>query len=152
MKFTCSVNVDLPRERVIELWENPDNLHHWQDGFISMEHISGAPGAKDAESLMLYDMGHRGTMELREVIIKNDLPHEFSGRYIGTAMENTMHNWFSELSDNKTEWKAEIHYIRLSGFMVKVMVFLMPGMFRKQVQKWMDQFKAFAENAEIYDA
>jgi len=30
--------------------------------------------------------------------------------------------------------------------MIKMMAFLMPGMFKKQTQKWLNQFKEFAEN------
>ena len=41
------------------------------------------------------------------------------------------------------KWEAEIDY-KFHGFMIRVMAFLMPGMFRKQAQNHLDNFKVFA--------
>ncbi len=49
MKYTCELIVNLPRQRMIELFDNPDNMHKWQPGLVSFEHLSGEsgqPGAK----------------------------------------------------------------------------------------------------------
>ena len=91
MKFICSVNINLPRTKVIELFDNSDNLKQWQDGFISFEHISGEPGKKGAKSQMRYKIGKR-EIELIETIITNNLPDEFIGHYKANAMENSMKN------------------------------------------------------------
>jgi hypothetical protein len=32
MNYTCEVVIDLPRDRVIELFDNPQNLTKWQPG------------------------------------------------------------------------------------------------------------------------
>ena len=56
MKFTCSVEIDLPIEKVIELYDDPDNLIEWQDGFVAIEPISGTPGAEGAKARMVYMM------------------------------------------------------------------------------------------------
>lgn len=45
----------------------------------------------------------------------------------------------------KTKYISEIEYTHFKGFMNKMMALHMPGMFKKQTQKWLDQFKAFAE-------
>ncbi len=147
MKFTCSVDIDLPRNRVVELWENDENLKEWQDGFISYEHQSGDPGKPGAQSKFLYKMGKKGQMELLETIEVNDLPEEFTARYEAASMVNTMKNHFIELDENKTRWETHIDYIEFRGFAIRLMARLMPGVFKKQVQKWLNQFKAFAENA-----
>ena len=144
MKFTCFVDIDLPVDRVIELFDNPDNLVEWQDGFVSFEHISGTPGQPGAKSKLTYKMGKRN-MDLIETINVRNLPEEFSGTYEGKSMLNTMSNRFSEFNTGVTRYEAEVEYLEFRGFMIKVMAFLMPGMFKKQVQKWMNQFKAFAE-------
>lgn len=144
MRFNCSVEIDLPRERVIELFDNPNNMKHWQDGFISFEHYKGETGQPGAESLIKYNINGR-EMELTETILVRNLPDEFSGLYESKMTLNTMKNYFHELSPTKTRWESEIEYTELRGFMVKMMGMFFPSMFKKQTQKWMDQFKKFAE-------
>lgn len=145
MKFSYSIDINAPREKVIELFINPDNLKHWQDGYEGIEHISGTPGETGAKKKMFYKQGKR-KMELLETIISNNLPDEFTGFYQHIHMENTMASRFEEINDGAgTRYTAEIEYTKLNGFMVKAMAFLFPGMFKKQAQKWYDQFKVFAE-------
>lgn len=147
MKFTCSVDIDLPRDRVIELFDNEENLNKWQDGFVSFEHLEGEKGKVGAKSKMVYKMGKKGkTFDLIETILVSNFPEEFTGRYEHIHMSNTMQNKFTVLSENKTRWEANIDYIEMKSFMLKVMAFIMPGMFKKQTQKWLNQFKTFAEN------
>ena len=60
-------------------------------------------------------------------------------------MDNTMKCRFVPLDDNKTRYEYEFEYTRISWVMPKLMAIIFPGMFRKQGEKWMRQFKAFAE-------
>ena len=145
MKFTCTVDIDLPLDRVVELYNNPDNMKYWQDGFISFEHVNGEPGKAGAQSHITYKMGKK-EMVLLETIVKRELPHTFNGTYEGDFGKNTMNNTFSKLSDNKTRWRADLEYLQANGFILKVMTKLFPGIMKKQTQKWSDQFKAWAEN------
>ncbi len=140
MEFTCTVDINAPIEKVVELFENPDNLHEWQDGYRSFEHMSGTEGAIGAKSKLIYDR-----LELIETIIRNELPHEFKATYEHKHMVNTMSCRFSELDTEKTRLEQEIHYTKFNGFMIKLMAKLFPRMFKKQVQKWLNQFKAFVE-------
>lgn len=144
MKFKCQVDIDLPREKVIELFDSVENMKHWQDGFISFEHLSGTQGEVGSKARIMYNMNGR-EMELIETVTVKNFPDEFSGTYVHKHMTNSMVNKFTWLGTNKTRWTAEIEYTQLNGFMIKMMAFLMPGMFKKQTQKWLEQFKAFAE-------
>ncbi len=141
MKFSCSVEIELPRSRVIELFDNPDNMRHWQDGFLSFTTLSGEPGKAGTTSKVRYK-----TVELTETIIENQLPLSLLCSYEGSWGKNMMHNYFEELSPNKTLWRSDLDYVEMKGFMMRIMKTLMPSMFRKQTQKWMDQFKVFAES------
>ncbi len=145
MKFTCTVDIELPRERVIELFDNPDNMIHWQDGFVSFEHVSGEAGEPGAQSHVTYKMGSR-EMVLLETVVLRDLPHAFHGTYEGTFGKNSMNNYFEELDTNKTRWKADVHYMQANGFIMKVMTKVFPGKMKKSTQKWMDQFKSWSES------
>ncbi len=144
MKFTCSVEINLPIDKVITLYDNTDNLKYWQDGFVSYKHISGIPGEKDAQSEFIYKIGKRD-MVLIETILVKDLPREFTGIYSTREMVNRMTNKFTSINESTTEYKAELEYTEFNGFIPKLMAKLLPGMFKKQTQKWLNQFKAFAE-------
>jgi uncharacterized membrane protein len=144
MEFTCTVDIDAPRERVVAIFQDPENLKYWQEGFISAEHLEGEKGRTGAISRLRYKMGKR-EMDLMETILKNDLPHEFVGLYVHEHMSNTMTNTFKELPNGHTRYTAHLHYTEFHGFMIKVMAFLFPGMFKRQVQKWLDRFKVFVE-------
>jgi len=144
MKFTCQVDINVPRDRVVELFDNPDNMQHWQDGFVSFESLSGEPGMPGAKSKICYRMNNRD-MELTETILVNDLPNELTGDYRFFQGANTMKNTFERLPNGGTRYKSEVDYYETNAFMMKVMMKFFPKMFKKQVQKWMDQFKAFAE-------
>jgi len=41
MKFTCSVDVNLPLDKVAFLFEDEESAKHWQDDFESITLISG---------------------------------------------------------------------------------------------------------------
>ena len=142
--YTLSVVINAPRARVIELFDNPDNMQHWQNGFVSFERLQGEPGQVGATSLITYKMGNR-KMELTETILKRSLPDEFNGRYEWDGGSNTLDNRFVELGPASTRWESTCAYA-MKSFMLKVMGTLFPGMFRKQNLKFMNNFKAFVEH------
>ena len=144
MKFTCSVNIEKPVARVVKLFDNPDNLRHWQDGFISATLISGKQGTKGAKSKLKIQAG-KNIIELTETILVKNLPQELTALYEHTQMDNTVTHRFTPLSPNSTRWTSEIEYTRFREWIPRLMANLFPGMFRKQTQKWLNNFKRFAE-------
>ena len=144
MKFGGSVDVNQPLEKTAELFANPDYLKEYQDGFLRKELVSGNKGMEGAVSKMYYKHGKQ-EMELTETITENKLPYSFEAFYQHKHMDNTLKATFTVLSDTQTRYTAEGEYLVFRGFVPKMMAFLFPGMFRKQAQKWMDNFKAFAE-------
>lgn len=102
MKFTRSVEIDLPVENVVKLFDSNENLKAWQVGFISIEHISGVAGESGAKSRILFQTGkHR--MELIETIIVKNLPYEKTGLYEHKHMVNTMSSRFTSLGEKKRD-------------------------------------------------
>jgi len=146
MKFSCSVTIDLPREKVVAIFDNPNNMKHWQDGFVSFERISGGHGTVGSKSKIVYDQKGR-EMILTEIINIYNLPDEMTGTYEHEMMDNEMQNLFQIITPTQTRWVANIHYTRIKSFM-KIIAFIYPSLFKNQVQNWMDQFKAFAEKME----
>ncbi len=88
-------------------------------------------------------MGKR-KMTMIETITKKNLPDEFNGTYETDGAFNIVNNRFTELDGGKTHWISESEF-QFSNFFMKLMGKLMPGAFKKQSQKFMDNFKNFAE-------
>lgn len=74
MKFNGSIQVNLPQEKVAQLFADPKYLKHYQDGFLRKIHISGIEGQDGAIAKMYYKHGS-GEMELTETITANLLPN-----------------------------------------------------------------------------
>jgi hypothetical protein len=146
MKYTTEIEINLPIDRVIELFDDPDNLKEWQPGLQSFEHISGTPGQPGAKSRLLFQMGKR-EIEMIETITVRDLPDEFSGTYEAPGVFNIVKNKFIPLSENKTRYISEQEF-QFKGFM-KLMGWLMPGSFKKQSQQYLEKFKEFAEREGV---
>ena len=142
--YTVEVEIDLPRDRVIELFDDPENLCKWQTGLRSFDHVSGEPGQPGAKSKLVYVNG-RHRVELIETVTERNLPDEFNGTYEWDGGRNTLRNQFVEVGPNRTKWISTCEY-EFSSWMLKAMALLMPGMFRKQNQKFLDDFKAFCEH------
>ena len=134
MKFTCTVNIDAPLDKVLELHADPGCYNKWQDGFIGYETFSGSTGEVGAKSRIRLS-GPGGEMELIETILENDLPFKSISLVEHKHMINTMTNSFQTITDNKTRWISTIEYIKFIGIMPKLMAFFMPGVFKKQTQK-----------------
>ena len=144
MKFTASITINQPLAKTVALWQNKNNFKHWQDGFISKELLSGTEGKAGAVSLIKLDY-NKDIMELTETVQLINLPYEHKVLIEHKHMHNTMHSKFTAINENTTLWTAEIDYFQINFWPAKVMMRLFPNMFKKQSQKWSNQFKYFAE-------
>lgn len=145
MKYTCEIEINQPVNKVIELFDNADNLTQWMEGLESFEHLSGEPGQPGAKSLLKFKMGNR-KMEMTETITVRNLPEEFSGYYEMDGVVNYIKNSFSALSENKTRYVTENEFVIKKNLFMKIFAFLMPGQFKKQSMKYLESFKKFAES------
>ncbi len=143
MKYTCELIINLPRQRMIEIFDNPDNMHKWQPGLVSFEHLSGEPGQPGAKSKLLYDMNGR-KMEMIETIVSRDLPDSFTGTYDADVVHNIIENHFYVDGPASTRWVMDTEF-QFSGFM-RIASKFMGGAFRKQSMEFMQNFKEFAES------
>ncbi|NNJ81926.1 MAG: SRPBCC family protein [Flavobacteriaceae bacterium] len=144
MKYTTEVIIDLPREEVINKLDNPDNMKYWQRGLLNYELLEGSPGAEGAKMKLEYKMGKR-EMAMTETITKNLFPSEFHANYDTKGVHNVQKNFFHDIDGTKTKWVSESEF-QFANFGMKLMGWLMPGAFKKQSQKYLNDFKNFAEN------
>ena len=145
--YTVEIEINLPRDRVVELFDDSENLFYWQNGLQSFEHISGEPGQPGAQSRMTYKHG-KHQFDLIETITENNLPDEFNGTYEWKGGSNTLINKFIEVEPGITKWESTCDYT-LQGIMMKLMGWFFPHKFKEQNMLYLKNFKRFCE--EGYD-
>ena len=143
VKYTCKLVINLPRERVVELFDDPDNLPRWMEGLQSFEHLSGEPGRPGAKSRLIFERDDGETFEMIETLTRNSLPDEIAGTYETNGTWNGIVNRFVADGSNATRWVAENEF-NFSGFM-RIAAFFMRPLFKRQSLKFMRAFKVFAE-------
>lgn len=143
MRYDLAVDIDLPRERVVALFDDPENLKRWQPGLVSHEPLEGPPGEEGSTARLRYEMGNR-EIDMVETVTQRDLPEVFAGTYEAKGVHNQVTNRFEELDGDRTRWHLETEFT-FTTLPMKVMGTLMPGAFKKQSRQFMEQFKTFAE-------
>ena len=144
MKYKGSIIIDKPIEQVAALFADQNNNGEWQEGFVRKELLSGTEGQVGAKSMIYLKQGKR-EMELKETIMSNDLPYSMEGFYEHKHMDNSLKATFTAINENQTQYENYVEYSRINWVMPKLMAILFPSMFRKQGEKWMQNFKAFVE-------
>lgn len=144
MEYSHTIIIDLPRDKVITLFDNAENMKKWQPDLLSYKFLEGEPGSEGATMEMVFKRGRNKTMSLKETIIKNDFPTEFVTSYETKGVFNIQRNCFEENGPDKTNWISHSEF-QFSGIGMKLIGFLMPGAFKKQSYKYMVLFKSFAE-------
>lgn len=144
MKFTCTVEINKPLAVVLKVWRDESKFSSWQDGFQSKEILSGSKGKEGSKSKIVLSQGNR-KMELIETLKVDNLPVEHTVYVEHIHMNNYMTTSFKELTKDKTQYSCTVEYTKFNGFVPNLMARLFPSMFRKQVQKWLVQFKELTE-------
>jgi len=142
MNYNLDIIIRKPVKEVVALFDNPENMKHWQPGLISFEVLEGTPGQPGARSRLHYKMGKR-EVKMIETIEKRNLPDEFTGTYKAKGVFNRITNRFMIEGEGNTKYVSEVEF-RFSGFM-RIIAMIMPGAFRKQTYKYMEQFRDFCE-------
>ena len=144
LRYTCETTIAKPRDEVVALLQELENLPKWQPGLVEYRHLSGTPGQVGAKLLLRQKMGKR-EIEITETITESELPARYVAVYEATGVWNLIENTLTETPDGHTHWRVDTEF-RCRGI-TWLMSVLMPGMFRRETEKYMANFKAFAEAA-----
>jgi len=145
MKYTTEILINLPRSRILELFDSTENLKKWQPGLKSFTHLEGEPGKVGARSELIYE-GRKGDLVMTETIRTKKLPEQFHRSYKARGVYNEVENWFTEKEPGLTLWRTE-NLFRFGGIMM-LMVPFMKRAFITNTMLNMDRFKIFAEDSE----
>ncbi|KWX67463.1 SRPBCC family protein [Mycobacterium sp. NAZ190054] len=156
MKYTNSIEIALPREKVAQLLADPAHLPKWLRGVVLHEPVSGVHGRPGTTSRVVMRSGKR-EIECTETITRRDpadlhaIPKEvvvhFDREIVGAGMWSAVRDRLTELGPATTLWESDSEY-RFSNPLMRLMGRLMPGAFVKQSQQHMQDFKAFAEQGK----
>lgn len=103
MKFEGHIDIQQSIDIVTQLFADPQYLGEYQEGFVKKELVSGTAGQKGAISNMYYQHG-KHEMELKETILKNELPSEYEAFYHHKHMDNTMRCTFEPIGKKATRY------------------------------------------------
>jgi len=143
MKYTVEIDIDLPRQRVVDLFDNPENMYEWMTGLQDVKPIEGDFGQEGAQVELHFKIGKR-EMVMTETVTSRNLPDDISGTYkMGTTL-NIQRTRFVEVSEHSTRMISENEFQMKGAF--KVLGWIMPGLFKKQTKKYLTDFKTFAES------
>ena len=143
MKYSNDIVIDVSVDEIIAIFENPENLKHWQPDIKSFTHLKGDLGQPGAVTKLRVDMIIR-EIEMTETVISRNIPDAIVLKYEADGVVNTVTNSFIILTPTKTKWVMNNHFI-FAGFMKFASAPLKP-IFRKKTYDTMKQLKKFAES------
>ncbi|GAB4007754.1 hypothetical protein GCM10029992_62350 [Glycomyces albus] len=153
MKYTVSIEIALPREKVVQLLADPAHMPKWLRGLVLHEPLSGEHGHVGTESRVVMQMGKQRieateTITRREPADLHEIPPgqvvHFEREIVAGGMWNAARERLTEAGPETTLWESENEY-RFDGLLMRLAAPLMSGAFRKQSLQHMRDFKAFAE-------
>ncbi|MFY1593790.1 SRPBCC family protein [Micromonospora sp. WMMD737] len=153
MKYTTSIEIGLPREKVVQLVADPAYMPKWLRGLVLHEPVNGVHGKVGTTSRVVFQMGKQ-RMEATETItrlepadlhaIPSSIVVHYDREIVGEGMWQAQRDRIIDAGPDTTLWESESEF-RFDGLLMRLMGRLMPGIFRKQSRQHMQDFKAFAE-------
>ena len=142
MKYAISNTINTPLDKVVEKFLEPDGAMHWMDGLTKIERLSGNGHEVGVTHNFHFSMKGKD-MVIHETIIEQNLPHQIKFAYQSPMGNNEVEMIFEPIGDNQTK-QINNSYFEFKGVM-KILSFLMKGMFKKQSMVYLNGFKAFVE-------
>lgn len=161
MKYTVSIEIALPRERVVELLADSSQVPKWLRGLVLHEPLSGEPGQVGTVSRVVLRMGQQQmecteTITRREPVDVHGLPPDsvvhFDREIVAKGMWNAAREQLTEAGPETTLWVSENEF-RFTSLPMRLVGVFMRSAFRKQSRQHLQDFRAFAEQgADVREA
>lgn len=143
MRYKTQIKIHLPRERVVELFDNIDNKYNWIDGLKEIQLLDGEHNQPGAKCKLLFDVNCK-EKEVTEIVTVRNLPDEFSKIYIRNYGKIFTSDKFLAAGPSKTKWISE-NEIKFSGIF-KILALFNRSSYTRDTENLMNNFKTFAEN------
>ncbi len=146
MKFQAEIEIDLPINDVLELFQDPDNLFNWQPKLKSYRTIKGESGQVGAKSKLHYQIGNR-EIEMTETILPATSPRDVNRLFKTKGISNKLTSKFMPIGANRTRWIAQNDF-HFNGIM-SVMSLFKKEDFKSLINAYLKKFKEFAEQKSL---
>lgn len=143
MKYTSEIIINRPIEKILPLFDNPDNMFKWMEGLKKITPLTKQQGHVGSRMEMYFELGKR-KLHIIETILEKNLPQSMCCKYTSFGMENLVHIHFEPIHDNQTKYWTE-NTFKFKGIFF-LMKYFFSNMFKKQSYKYLTDFKSFAEN------
>ena len=146
MKFSHTITIGRPRERIYELLANPPELKSWFPGFVASEPLGGAAGTPGATARLTFETAS-GPIVLLETVIDRQPPDLLATTYeFETVIYSLMHH-LESVAAAETRWTLECTSdVERGGWLVN---WLLSRTLQAAGRKGMAQFKAKVEAATL---
>ncbi len=139
------VVVNLPIDKVFELYLDKSRFKDWKRDFVSYEQISGKAGEVGCVTKLVYKK-----FVMVETITSKNAPDEVVATYEhkhggNTMMFHTAKNRFTSLGGTRTLIEVDSEITKVNWFVFGLIMKLMAGAGRKHAQEQLDRFKVIAE-------
>ncbi len=156
MRYQLELEIDAPREQVVQSLADPEHLSKWARELVLHEPLNGVHGHVGTRSRVVMRMGNQEiecveTVTRREPVDLQDIPKEavvyFDRDLVSKGMSGVQRDRLTEANPNTTLWSSESEY-RFTGLLMRLVGPFMTGAFRKQSLLHMEDFKAFIEQGK----
>lgn len=154
MKYSLAIEIDRPRQEVVELLSDPEQMSKWLRGLVSHEPVHGVHGQVGTVSRVVFQTGKR-QMEATETItrvdpttlqgIPNSVVVHYDREIVAKGMWQAQRDRIIDAGPGRTLWESESEF-RFDGIVMRIVAPLMSGVFRTQSRQHMEDFTAFAEH------
>lgn len=144
LSYTSEIIINKPIATCFSTIVNLDSMKHWQDGLISIEHISGTPREIGSIMILNYQFGNR-KMKLTESVTHRENNTAIHFNFDTKMMHNVQKNSFEAIDETTTKWTSENEFF-CRNLKARIMLLLFPKTFKKQTQKYLTNFKNYVEN------
>lgn len=146
MKYTSEIVINLPLEKVVALFDHPDNMFKWMEGLKKVTPLTKEQGQTGSRMEMYFDLGKR-KFHIVETILEKNLPQLMRCKYNTVGMENIVDVHFESINEDQTRYWTDNEF-KFKGIFI-LMKFFSSNMFKKQSYKYLVDFKNFAEKQEL---
>ena len=143
MKYSMSVDLDTPRDEVLQRFQDPESAQHWMRGLQYMKALDGSPGEVGSTSEMEFINGKR-KIKMVETIKEKSLPDFMTFTYDAPGVHNIVKVKFEALEGGRTRYTTDQEF-QFSSLAMKFFAWLMPGMFKKQSSMILNDFKQYVD-------
>jgi polyketide cyclase/dehydrase/lipid transport protein len=141
MKSTVIVEINLPKERVAELFTDPRNSTRWMDDVDRIEVVSGELGMPGSKYRIVPK---KGNMVFVATVLTRDLPDEARLRLDSAQVVVSITATFQSLNADRTLLVSQ-EVFTFNGVIGAIFGFLSRIAIRKAHRRHIEAFKTFAE-------